>query len=669
MAARALLALTLCALAACAGRGDCEAGRVYTCYGGPAETLNVGTCRGGTALCTANGTLGECVGAVLPMTELCDGDDNDCDGEADEGVTNACGGCTLLEQVPGERCLPCGTWSCAGPDTLLCAGGHLNNCGACDAPDVPGLSQPCVAANGCPGTQRCDDAGVGVACEAAPKNNCGVCGAADVAGLDAGCSTGGCAGVLRCAPSGTAAVCGGPGRNNCNACGLPDVAGVGERCVPPGGGCGVRACNAAGDATECVANTQDPDLDGVASPCDTCPAVANPSQADGDGDGVGDACDSCPASPNPAQADGDGDGVGDACDVCPTVANPDQRDTDRDGLGDACDPDADGDGVPNATDRCPLVVNPGQLDGDGDGVGDACDVCPGVANPGQADGDGDGRGDACDNCVAVANAGQADGDSDGVGDACDNCAAVGNPGQVNGDGDAFGDVCDACPVLASALVGDVDGDGRGDACDLVISELAAAGPGGASDELVELYNPSAQAIPVGGWSVQYAAATSTSWVSRGVFPAGATVPARGFYLVGSGGTGGYSGTPTADFTALTSTGAPTALGLASAGGKVRLLLPGATATTPPGDPRVVDLVGWGTATGGEGAAAPVGAWGASAPYLSGSIERKASATSTEATMSGSEATAGNGHDSGDNAGDFVTRATRQPQSSTSGPEP
>ena len=70
-----------------------------------------------------------------------------------------------------------------------------------------------------------------------------------------------------------------------------------------------------------------------------------------------------------------------------------------------------------------------------------------------------------------------------------------------------------------------------------------------------------------------------------------------------------------------------------------------------------------------GAAAPVGAWGSSGPYLGASIERKASATSTSTTMSGAEAGAGNGYDTNANSNDWVTRATREPQNTSSAPEP
>ncbi|MEK7248459.1 MAG: thrombospondin type 3 repeat-containing protein, partial [Chloroflexota bacterium] len=67
--------------------------------------------------------------------------------------------------------------------------------------------------------------------------------------------------------------------------------------------------------------------------------------------------------------DSDLDGVCTPTDNCPNVANAAQTDTDGDGLGDACDPDDDGDGVPDVSDACPLLAE------DIDGVGDA-DGCP-----------------------------------------------------------------------------------------------------------------------------------------------------------------------------------------------------------------------------------------------------------------------------------------------------
>jgi len=219
----------------------------------------------------------------------------------------------------------------------------------------------------------------------------------------------------------------------------------------------------------------DADSDGDGDLCDNCPAVSNPTQADGDSDGDGDLCDNCPAVSNPTQADADSDGDGDLCDNCPAVSNPTQADGDSDGDGDLCDncpavsnptqADADSDGDGDLCDNCPAVSNPTQADADSDGDGDLCDNCPVVSNPTQADGDSDGDGDVCDNCPAVSNPTQADADSDGDGDLCDNCPVVSNPTQADGDSDGDGDLCDNCPAVSNPTQADTDGDGLGDACD------------------------------------------------------------------------------------------------------------------------------------------------------------------------------------------------------------
>jgi PKD repeat protein len=139
-------------------------------------------------------------------------------------------------------------------------------------------------------------------------------------------------------------------------------------------------------------------LGAFAAACQNC--------LDGDHDGICSEADNCPAIYNPSQADGDEDGSGDACDLC--------TDTDRDGYGNpgfvanTC-----------AEDNCPSGYNPSQADADGDGVGDRCDPC--------TDTDGDGYGDpgyvanTCplDNCPDTYNLDQTDQDNDGKGNPCD----------------------------------------------------------------------------------------------------------------------------------------------------------------------------------------------------------------------------------------------------------
>ena len=87
----------------------CDGRTNQPCYPGEPQTLGIGACRGGVVSCTCpsgdrfcdDGVYGECVGAVTPSPEVCDGIDNNCDGRIDEGVRNPCGGCGA---VPVEVC-------------------------------------------------------------------------------------------------------------------------------------------------------------------------------------------------------------------------------------------------------------------------------------------------------------------------------------------------------------------------------------------------------------------------------------------------------------------------------------------------------------------------------------------------------------------------------------
>lgn len=68
---------------------NCEMGKFYPCYSGDPALAGKGICRTGSRECLGDGKWGACNGAVGPgrETDECDGKDNDCDGEVDEGCS------------------------------------------------------------------------------------------------------------------------------------------------------------------------------------------------------------------------------------------------------------------------------------------------------------------------------------------------------------------------------------------------------------------------------------------------------------------------------------------------------------------------------------------------------------------------------------------------------
>ncbi|MBW2972335.1 hypothetical protein KY359_04835 [Candidatus Woesearchaeota archaeon] len=114
-------------------------------------STETGVCTAGTQTCLPDGTWGVCTG-VLPVLEVCDLRDNDCDGQTDEGCecvdgeSRQCGTDTGVCSFGSETCLD-GRWAaCAGgvmPSDELCGNGLDDDCnGAVDEtcpPEPAGL--------------------------------------------------------------------------------------------------------------------------------------------------------------------------------------------------------------------------------------------------------------------------------------------------------------------------------------------------------------------------------------------------------------------------------------------------------------------------------------------------------------------------------------------------
>ncbi|MCB9525413.1 MAG: hypothetical protein H6702_18835 [Myxococcales bacterium] len=160
----------------------CEAGAQQACYSGPQDTAGVGACTAGTQTCLADGSgWGPCQGEVTPSNEVCDGADNNCNGQVDEGVPAIGLACTV------------GQGQCANAGTVLCdpiAGNPIDSvrCDvepnapapeACDGQDNDcdgradetfAVGEPCTRGTGVcerPGTTVCGGRGQ-LTCDAVP---------------------------------------------------------------------------------------------------------------------------------------------------------------------------------------------------------------------------------------------------------------------------------------------------------------------------------------------------------------------------------------------------------------------------------------------------------------------------------------------------------------------
>lgn len=329
-----------CVAGACVPEAACEVGDERSCYTGPAGTKGVGSCEAGLQVCNSDNEWGDCQGDVTPQDEVCNGEDDNCDGAVDENNpeggascdTGALGICAdgvetctegAIECVPTRSASPaeeCGTDGTGNGQDNDCNGQVDDGCASC----VPGESKPCYS--GPPGTEGfgvcdggaqtcngngewgacqgditpsaelCNDDGKDENCDGAVNEGCACLnGATESCGTDVGmCSTGvrtcvdgkwgtECAGEVGPAP---AELCDGSD-HDCDGDTHNGFEGLGTECFV-----GVGACRNAGTMV-CKG-------DGSGLECDGTPLPGLTYYLDSDGDGFGDSASAVTACEPPS---------------------------------------------------------------------------------------------------------------------------------------------------------------------------------------------------------------------------------------------------------------------------------------------------------------------------------------------------------------------------------
>ena len=475
--------------------------------GDPCDGEDADGCAEGNIICLGGGLA--CSDLSGEAVEVCDGEDNDCDEQADEGfgVGDACSagvGACLRDGVVacdpesgGTLCTAAG----GQPIGELCGDDEDNDCDGRVDEGFPTLGDPCVAGIGAcerPGVMVCAANGGSAVCDAVPgqpapdvcdgvDNDCNPetpdGSADDRVGVDCdGPDSDDClegrtvcrGGAVVCTDDSgdDVEVCDGAD-NDCDNAVDESFAALGDACQAGVGQCradGVQVCNANGDGTACNAQPGQPGAelcDGVDNDCD-----GDPEDDGADEPTLGDRCDGRDAD-DCLEGDvvcGDGgltctDRTGDDVEVC-------------DGEDNDCDNSVDETFV-DLGDACSVGVGECQRDGarvcDQAGAGTTCSAVPGQPGPERCDGlDNDCDADPEDDGADEPTLGDRCDGPDA--DRCDEGAVVCVQGGLSctDESDDNLEVCDGADNDCD-LTTDEGFAGLGDACAAGVGECAASG--------------------------------------------------------------------------------------------------------------------------------------------------------------------------------------------------
>lgn len=124
------------------------------CSPAPSNLSATGACKRGTMQCGSNGVWGGCTGEILPVEEICDNKDNDCNGQVDEYDADQGTSCTATNKKgicrQGKKACINGRMQCRSavqPSASDMCDGKDNDCDGNIDEDDPSIGKTCILPN------------------------------------------------------------------------------------------------------------------------------------------------------------------------------------------------------------------------------------------------------------------------------------------------------------------------------------------------------------------------------------------------------------------------------------------------------------------------------------------------------------------------------------------